>query len=649
MVCDEGADSTPTLPGGAMPQMDVQDVSIELDALSEKIQRLSEQERALSRRMACRSKSGTASTTERGTLSWAQRSKANLQNLKVAKQRNQDLEDFCDHWMAWLRGGTLREGADAVAVCREQFFESVEAMLPAWGELTSRETQVAVSEAKVQLQVLRDRREEAVKHLKRSQELGRELRDIQVELQQQHLEIPSLYMAAMGNSYLPDFEGLPTTPAATPTAGSPSFSPWPACFPGAGMPGMPWPWPPWTWQAAPQVPVQGEVEQQRCPTSDESTVKVESVEQPNVGQVPPKVSQAQASVSHKVKAPKQAAGKSQQVQETDNRKTVWMQPRVEPDTVDRVEIKPTEPSKAEAQTPAADDEQTPATRPATPATQSQSSTSVQGTPSAPPIAVCQVLSPPQEILRQVKLLLSPVGKQPLQPSALRKLLRAPGSWSQALLKATTPEDLQGASQLELFAAALVLLKGHMSKNLAEASAASAAADADALRTARSPGGHAMAWQELLSVLPQLRGVSPKADFEGLCKISAEQLLPRSGAAPVRRLGEALAQVGRPLQGHADRGSEGARAGPQAEVVQESEDSEEPMETAEKESNSRTQPFSESTSAGWKMSMASRPSQKSGDSPAPWRQDPAWQLAQARKSQGVEEEESDSEIAEVDDL
>lgn len=54
---------------------------------------------------------------------------------------------------------------------------------------------------------------------------------------------------------------------------------------------------------------------------------------------------------------------------------------------------------------------------------------------------------------------------------------------------------------------------------------------------------------------------------------------------------------------------------------------------------------------------------------PWRQDPAWQLAQARKSpgasvasswrskgvlglmtsQGVEEEESESEIADVDDL
>eukprot|EP00434_Breviolum_minutum_P016914 symbB.v1.2.014925.t1/scaffold1103.1/size137753/1 len=63
----------------------------------------------------------------------------------------------------------------------------------------------------------------------------------------------------MGNPYLPEFEGMPTSPAATPTAGSPSFSPWPACFPGAGMP---WPWPPWTWQAAPQVPVQGEVEQQ---------------------------------------------------------------------------------------------------------------------------------------------------------------------------------------------------------------------------------------------------------------------------------------------------------------------------------------------------------------------------------------------------
>eukprot|EP00434_Breviolum_minutum_P028144 symbB.v1.2.024899.t1/scaffold2381.1/size80542/5 len=103
---------------------------------------------------------------------------------------------------------------------------------------------------------------------------------------------------------------------------------------------------------------------------------------------------------------------------------------------------------------------------------------------------------------------------------------------------------------------------------------------------------------------------------------------------------------------------GAKAGPQAEVVQESEDSEEPMETAvEKESNLRTQHFSESTStfkfrpkmSGKMSTMASRPSQKSGDLSVPWRQDPAWQLAQARKSQGVEEEESESEIADVDDL
>lgn len=33
-------------------------------------------------------------------------------------------------------------------------------------------------------------------------------------------------------------------------------------------------------------------------------------------------------------------------------------------------------------------------------------------------------------------------------------------------------------------------------------------------------------------------------LQGLCKISAEQLLPRSGAAPVRRLGEAWSVVGR---------------------------------------------------------------------------------------------------------
>eukprot|EP00435_Cladocopium_sp_Y103_P041267 s2641_g11.t1 len=115
-------ESTMVRPDDAAPpkgapalEMDLPDLAGELDALSEKIHQLAEKERALSRRLACRSPKREA---ENGTLSWANRRKANLSDLKVAKKRNQDLEDFCDHWMAWLRGGTLRSGADAVAVCR---------------------------------------------------------------------------------------------------------------------------------------------------------------------------------------------------------------------------------------------------------------------------------------------------------------------------------------------------------------------------------------------------------------------------------------------------------------------------------------------------------------------------------------------------
>eukprot|EP00435_Cladocopium_sp_Y103_P035926 s1055_g9.t1 len=80
------------------------------------------------------------------------------------------------------------------------------------------------------------------------------------------------------------------------------------------------------------------------------------------------------------------------------------------------------------------------------------------TKSPPAPAVCQVLSPPQETLRQVKLLLAPVGSEALQPSALRKLLRQPGSWYHTLMKATTPQDLEGAAPLELLATSLILLK-----------------------------------------------------------------------------------------------------------------------------------------------------------------------------------------------
>lgn len=41
-----------------------------------------------------------------------------------------------------------------MAACREKFLESVESMLPAWGELTSREMTMALADAKSQLEVL---------------------------------------------------------------------------------------------------------------------------------------------------------------------------------------------------------------------------------------------------------------------------------------------------------------------------------------------------------------------------------------------------------------------------------------------------------------------------------------------------------------
>eukprot|EP00913_Durusdinium_trenchii_P021438 g20148.t2 len=79
--------------------------------------------------------------------------------------------------------------------------------------------------------------------------------------------------------------------------------------------------------------------------------------------------------------------------------------------------------------------------------------------SRPISTVCQV-SQPQQVLRQVKLLLTPVGKEPISPSALRKLLRSPEPWYQAVVKLThSPQVLPGdATDLQLFAAALLLLK-----------------------------------------------------------------------------------------------------------------------------------------------------------------------------------------------
>ncbi|CAK9012326.1 unnamed protein product [Durusdinium trenchii] len=73
----------------------------QLEALNQKLQHLAEQERALSRRMACRSPSAARGKT------------VGLEDLGRAKRRNESLEEFCDHWMAWLRAGNLREGADA--------------------------------------------------------------------------------------------------------------------------------------------------------------------------------------------------------------------------------------------------------------------------------------------------------------------------------------------------------------------------------------------------------------------------------------------------------------------------------------------------------------------------------------------------------
>ncbi|CAJ1389641.1 unnamed protein product [Effrenium voratum] len=142
--------------------------------------------------------------------------------------------------------------------------------------------------------------------------------------------------------------------------------------------------------------------------------------------------------------------------------------------------------------------------------------------------------------------MGPIGSEALPPAALRHLLRAPNpDWFQQLAElagTNNPARLEGFSQLQLFASALLLLKGHMATNLAEATAAASCSDGAGLHTARSPEGGSMAWQELLSVLPRLRRVMQR-DFQALCKICAEHLLPRARLDAVRRLGQALARLG----------------------------------------------------------------------------------------------------------
>lgn len=596
----------------------------QLEALNQKLQHLAEQERALSRRMACRSPSAARGKT------------VGLEDLGRAKRRNESLEEFCDHWMAWLRAGNLREGADAVAVCREQFLDSVEAMLPAWGELTSRETQIAVTEAKSQLQVLRDRRQEAVKHLKRSQELGQELRQIQAELQQQHLELPCLYRAAqeaLSPEVLPPDSLCSADGKGVPGGATPVSFPWPPAWPGA------WYWPPWGWQAPPPQctsPIKGSAprstqevrdgrEEKPCvpcePTEQERhpcVHQTSTVEQPNVpsngdvsmsgnGEQEKKRGNGTEVPAAKMKEPKSKALVAEQEVEV-------QKPRTTVKTED-----PMEPDSGPSGT--------------------QPVESPGSAVSRPISTVCQV-SQPQQVLRQVKLLLTPVGKEPISPSALRKLLRSPEPWYQAVVKLThSPQVLPGdATDLQLFAAALLLLKGHMSSNLAEASALSACEGAEALKLARSPEGHAMAWQELLAVLPELSQVSPKADFEALCKISAEQLLPRSRADPVRRLGQALVQIAMP-----SRDPPQEPPSPKSEDMSVKNDS---IPLGNRDDAGKLRRWSEKSSGAYqvrpKVSMAR--SKEQIDLSKMIRKDPAWKVAQK-----TEEDASESEIADVEDL
>lgn len=158
----------------------------------------------------------------------------------------------------------------------------------------------------------------------------------------------------------------------------------------------------------------------------------------------------------------------------------------------------------------------------------------------------------------------------------------------------------------------------------------------------------MAWQELLPILQRLREVSSKADFQALCKLLAEHLLPRSAAAPVRRLGEVLTQVGLPsIAGRDDPDVEDQKS----EETQDTQNEVVAMETPLRHFEHSNSVFNfRAHMSSKKSSKSNRPD--SGDLSKMIRQDPAWQAAQRSKVTNPlssEGPESESEIAEVDDV
>eukprot|EP00929_Paragymnodinium_shiwhaense_P086996 TRINITY_DN47335_c0_g4_i1.p1 TRINITY_DN47335_c0_g4~~TRINITY_DN47335_c0_g4_i1.p1 ORF type:complete len:1169 (-),score=321.57 TRINITY_DN47335_c0_g4_i1:251-3757(-) len=206
----------------------------DLRALDQRLASLAQRQREQHRKLRGGGRSGESGPREDSPDNLARRISALKVETAEASKRNTELSRFCGEWSSWVRG-PCKEGYDVIAQRRSSYLEAAEALLPLWGEVANRETAVAVAGAKAQLEALRVRKLEALKHLEEGQRLGHELREVKNLLHLQQQDLPTLYRALAVDALRPgeDILGAPAAVAAM--AACENAAP--------GMEGRSW-WPP---------------------------------------------------------------------------------------------------------------------------------------------------------------------------------------------------------------------------------------------------------------------------------------------------------------------------------------------------------------------------------------------------------------------
>jgi len=166
--------------------------------LGEQIRRLSEQQQlARSRLISTHGLPGQFDAVNNPACcpSTLSRRLIGLQSETVnAQHRNFALGKFCDDWKQWVHEN-MQQGSSTVASRRRSYLEAVESMLPLWSEVNNQERSAAATLARMQLEALKQHKQDVAHHLEQSQLLRHEMLQLQSDFQTQNRDLPLLYHA----------------------------------------------------------------------------------------------------------------------------------------------------------------------------------------------------------------------------------------------------------------------------------------------------------------------------------------------------------------------------------------------------------------------------------------------------------------------